>query len=52
MLPVSEAMGPRDRTLDIRFCQLIRKRLQMGDETPDIRLSPGVAGRRSHWSRR
>jgi hypothetical protein len=35
---------PRDETLDIRIGQLFGPRLQVGDETPDIRLRPAFSG--------
>jgi hypothetical protein len=42
-LRASATLELRDRALDIRIRQLIRPRLQMGDETPDIRLRPALS---------
>jgi hypothetical protein len=35
---------PRDETLDIRIGPLFGPRIQVGDETPDIRLMPAFSG--------
>ncbi len=47
VLRFAGAIEPRDKPFDIRISQMIRPLLQMGDDTPDIRLRPGIAGRKT-----